>query len=173
VTWKLRTFRADDRVSLVRAIDAVCGESPWMSTSRFVPTPAWRHALDQPDCDQHLMLVAEAGGQVVGWCRLFPNCSPDKAHKAERDEAELGIGLLLSFRGRGVGQEMVELSLLWARESGLAAVYLTTRSRNRRAVGLFARCGFQAVDGQGSGQVLMRCNLETSRSAKHRTAGSE
>ena len=138
-----------------------------MRTARFEPTPAWQHALDQPGCGRHLLLVTEAQGDVVGWCRLFPvhgnGCQPSGVGA---EGAELGIGLLPAYRGQGAGQEMVESSLAWARQAGLPAVYLTTRRTNAVAIRLFARCGF-VVDGrQGNGLVMMRCNLEGAHEAK-------
>jgi len=166
VTCNIRTFRSHDRYTLERAIDAVCGEGRWMATARFEPTPAWQHALTHPGCGSHLLLVAEAQDEVVGWCRLFPVDGPsERTESTEMARArerglELGIGLLPAFRGQGLGRELVEGALRWVRAVALPAVHLTTRRDNARALGLFARCGFLEAGEAGSGEVAMCYHVE-------------
>jgi GNAT superfamily N-acetyltransferase len=154
MTVKVRAYRRDDRHSLVRAIDQVCGEESWMATTRFEPTPSWCHALEQPGCPHHHLLVAEAEGQVVGWCRIFPRMC-----RHQGSTAELGIGLLPAHRRRGLGRALVRQSLAWAQRAGLDAVHLTTMSANRPAVHLFLDSGFAPDATPRDGQLTMRCNL--------------
>jgi GNAT superfamily N-acetyltransferase len=139
-----------------------------MCTPRFEPTPAWQHALDQPGCSQHLLLVLEADGDVVGWCRLFP-----VRYTGQRPRgAELGIGLLPPYRGQGKGRGLVERSLLWARAAGFCTVHLTTRRTNVRALRLFARCGFVADNLRRDGQVAMHYSFERYMKPGRLLAGS-
>lgn len=137
MTVHIRYFTSTDRTSLEKTIDAVCAESRWMSTSCFQPTPSWRHALEEPNCSRHCLLVAEDRDQIVGWCRVLPSeC------KTEVNEAELGIGLLAPYRNQGVGTKLVRCALDWARETNLPCLWLRTRKSNTRARRVFRRCGF-------------------------------
>jgi ribosomal protein S18 acetylase RimI-like enzyme len=124
-----------------------------MTTSRFRPTPAWRHALAVPNCPHHLLLVAVMNGHVVGWCRLFPEQCGDG-----KDQVELGIGVTHTWRGRGIGSALLRHALGWAEERGLARVVLNTGVDNQPAIRLFTRSGFRTV-GQDEGLLEMFASL--------------
>jgi len=117
-----------------------------MRTPRFEPTPAWEHALARPDCPCHLLLVAEEGANVVGWCRLFPT---------DEGALELGIGVLGPYRRRGIGRALLGAALEWASARGMPVV-LETRTDNAPAIRLFTGSGFRVV-GQQDGHWQMRC----------------
>ncbi len=152
----VRAYFVQDRAPLIAAIDAVCAESPWMLAPRFQPTPSWEHALRVPHCARHLLLVAEDGGQVVGWCRLFPPAPCN----GPAPELELGIGLRRGYRGQGLGRAMVERAADWARERGCQRIVLTTHPQNDGAIAFFERLGFAPTGQQGEGWVEMACRLE-------------
>ncbi len=123
----------------MQAVNAVCAEG-MMRTARYEPTPAWEHALAEPDCPCHLLLVALDGADVVGWCRLFP--------AGEDREVELGIGVLSGYRRQGVGRALLSAALEWA-DRRKADVVLQTRSDNLPAVRLFGQKGFRTVHREG------------------------
>ncbi len=130
-----------------RTINDVCAEG-MMVTPSFQPTPLWEHALEGQDCPHHLLLVAEVGEQVVGWCRLFP---PDCGRLAS--SVELGIGVAAPWRRQGVGRTLIAQALDWACRRGLE-VTLTTRSDNGPARRLFEEAGF-TIDGCSGNDVQM------------------
>ena len=109
-----------------------------MRTSRFEPTPAWEHALANPDCPCHLLLVAVDKSRIIGWCRVFPS--------GEGREGEVGLGLLAPYRNRGLGTRMLRQAIEWARERQFTRLKLITRVDNERAIHVFKRCGFTAND---------------------------
>lgn len=148
----LRTFAVGDGEGLARAINAVCAEGQWMRTARFEPDAAWEHALAHPDCPCHLLLVAEDGGDIVGWCRAF---------RADADEAAvtIGLGLLPSHRDRGIGTAMLRVALDWARRAGYQHANLTTYADNARAIHVFKRCGFEFAGAADGNLLIMTCNL--------------
>ena len=147
----IRPFTSPDREALVDAINAVCREGCWMSTPRFRPTPAWAHALEVPQCLHHALLIAEDRGRVVGWCRLFPKAGCGEPST----EAELGIGLLAAYRGRGWGKALLQEALGWATGAGLRRVVLTTRTDNLRAIHLFTNHGFIETGRRADGWIEM------------------
>lgn len=154
MTPQIRRFLPTDRAGLIQAIDAVCSEGRWMRTTHFEPTPAWTHALERPNCPDHLLLVVVDAGRVVGWCRIFP-----RENRQGAREATLGIGLLPAYRDRGIGSTLVRRSLRWARDSGYRRVLLTTHPDNARAIHVFGRCGFVPIGMARDSSVEMACNL--------------
>jgi len=153
VPWphKIRRYRMADQNSLIGTINAVCAGG-MMRTPRFEPTPAWEHALARPDCPCHLLLVAVEGANVVGWCRLFPTDA--------NGEAELGIGLLATARGHGLGTQMLLEAIAWAHERGLARLVLTTRADNYRALRLFTKHGFVPTGRKEGDWIEMALGLQ-------------
>ena len=152
--FRIRSFGAADHDGLVRTIDAVCGEGRWMSTTQFEPTESWLHALAEPKCPCHSLLVVEDAGQVVGWCRIFPG------EEAATHEPRLGIGLLPSYRERGIGSGLVCRSLAWAKNTRHAQVRLTTHCSNARAMHVFACCGFAYARHVDEDLIEMTCDLQ-------------
>jgi len=150
----IRPFVSDDRPSLTQTIDAVCGERRWMRMTRFEPTPSWIHALEEPYCLYHLLLVVEDARCVVGWCRMFPQEGGNGAQ-----ETTLGIGLLPPYRDRGVGMALVCHSLTWAKDAGYQRVRLTTNPDNARAIHVFTRCGFIFSERVAQNVLEMTCDL--------------
>lgn len=132
----VRPYCPNDRGPLQVAINSVCAEG-MMATPQFQPTPAWEHALAQPECPHHLLLVAMAGGEVIGWCRLFPEWPCDSPAVLE-----LGIGVTAPWRRQGVGSALLRRALAWAVEKGIPQIVLTTRTDNEPARRLFAQHGF-------------------------------
>lgn len=150
----IHSFRLTYRLTLIETINAVCAEGRWMSTPCFIPTLPWTHALAEPDCPHHLLLVVIDRGHAVGWCRLFPpGCRHGQA------TASLGIGLLPRYRHQGLGTRLVHRSLAWARRAGLKRITLTTHVDNACAIHVFTKCGFSPDSRTGNGSLGMTCCL--------------
>jgi ribosomal protein S18 acetylase RimI-like enzyme len=158
VSAVIRPFVSLDRASLEETIDVVCAEGRWMSTPHLQPTPAWVHALEKTACPSHLLLVAEDARHIAGWCRLFPS-SECNGHV---NAAELGIGLLPEYRGRGLGRAFVNHALNWAAAAGIEHITLITRADNSRALRLFRRFAFTVTNESADGRVEMVCHLSAS-----------
>lgn len=147
---KIVPFLLSDRLELIRVIDNVCAETPWMQTRRFEPTPAWEHALEREDCSDHLLAVAKVEGQVVGWCRLFPLESQPRG-------VELGIGVLKLYRRQGVGTALIGYGVNWSRHKGVSEIVLMTYRENRPAIGLFEKMGFEEIS---TAELLSRMKFD-------------
>lgn len=148
----IRPFARPDYQKLVESIDTVCAEG-MMATPFFQPTGDWQHALAETGCLRHLLLVVEDAGNVIGWCRVFP----ENDHNGTK--VTLGIGLLPAYRDRGIGTALVRYSLQWAAHMGYRYIHLTTRADNARAIRVFSRCGF-SFTGIRCGDLLeMACFL--------------
>lgn len=56
---------------------------------------------------------------------------------------ELGIGLLLPYRGHGLGKALVQKAQQWTRDRGRPGIVLSVHAGNQRARDLFRQCGFR------------------------------
>ena len=142
--FQVRRFTPSDASQVISVIDSVCAEGIYLATERYTPTPQWERALHNPaKHPDHLLLVPEVDGQVIGWCRVFPNdFSPKTQHTGE-----VGIGLLKPFREIGIGTVLMERAIEWARTQGLEKLTVSTFSTNLRAINLFKKMGF-AITGR-------------------------
>src|SRR3954451_7206118 len=106
--------------------------------------------LEAPTLDGIQQFVAgnlQAGGaqffavdedeQVVGWCDI-------NRHQREgyRHSGALGIGLLPSYRGRGVGARLTAAAIGAARLNGIERIELEVWASNARAIALYRQLGF-------------------------------
>jgi RimJ/RimL family protein N-acetyltransferase len=85
--------------------------------------------------------VAVEGGRVVGWCDISSLDRPVLAHSGV-----LGMGVVASHRGQGIGEALIRAALERARAVGLTRVELTVREGNSRARALYEEVGF-AIEG--------------------------
>lgn len=81
--------------------------------------------------------VALAERRVVGWCDITPERRATMAHGGV-----LGIGVLESHRGYGIGPALLRRTLDQAKQTGFKRVELTVREDNLRAKALYELAGF-------------------------------
>jgi dTDP-4-amino-4,6-dideoxy-D-galactose acyltransferase len=84
------------------------------------------------------VLVAEVEGRPAG----YVSC-----HALEWGWGSIGlIGVGQDARGRGLGRELVNGAVAWARDRGLERVTVVTQARNVPALRTFEGCGFRTDD---------------------------
>lgn len=86
--------------------------------------------------------IALDGPNAVGNIWMRGSIVPARAHAVE-----LGISVVPSHRGRGIGTRLLQAGLRWARSRGLRRVELTVHSENEGAKRLYERVGF-VVEGR-------------------------
>jgi putative acetyltransferase len=91
--------------------------------------------------------VALDAGAVVGWCDILPGW----AH-ARRHVGTLGMAVLASHRGRGIGGRLLAVCLTDAQQRGITRVELEARADNAVAIRLYEQHGFVH-------EALKRCAL--------------
>jgi putative acetyltransferase len=137
----IRRATVADAPRIIAGINEVCAEGGYFYTPHYVPTPQWEAALQRPESvPDHLLLVAEIGSMFVGSVQLFP-LSPDQE---DRRVGELGIYVLVPFRGKGVGTALMRELLRQASIWDYTRVVLSVLSTNERAIRLYEKFGFAA-----------------------------
>lgn len=140
--FSIRRAVPSDAPNVIALIDAVGAEGLWLATERFVPTPQWENVLYHPDADSRaILIVAETQERIVGWCRVFPHIFGNKS----RHVADVGIGVHQDFRGRGIGNALMQNAIVWARENGFEKLMLDLYSTSETAKRLFENVGFHVV----------------------------
>lgn len=137
--WTLRRGRPTDGAALARLFADVRAEGRWLIT-----TPG---AISQPSeafwiselirGAEHLALVAEADGEIVGNVLV----SVDRGRATEHIGV-LSISIARDWRDIGIGSELVRGAQAWAVERGLRKISLGVFPDNGRALAVYERCGF-------------------------------
>jgi GNAT superfamily N-acetyltransferase len=98
------------------------------------------------------VLVAEAGGRVVGMVEILPSPEPPE-HQILRPRVSAQIHTVVAedTRGHGTGGALLEAAGRWAAEHGVAYLSAGIHHANAGAVRFYARHGFT-----GSGISLTR-----------------
>jgi hypothetical protein len=139
----IRRAAPADAPFVIAGINAVCAEGWYFYTDAFVITPPWEAVLYRPEqTPQHLLMVAQLDGKIVGAARLFSGVYGSK----DRHVGEMGAFVLAPWRNQGIGTALVQQALEWAGQRGLEKVVLSVFATNRRAIHVFEKCGF-AVEG--------------------------
>ncbi len=122
------------------AVAAYLGDAAVMAATLQIPYPsvqAWRERFARFN-PLDFVLLAETEGVVVGGGSLHMNDRPRRRHAAM-----LGIGVLSSHWGRGVGtalmRALTEAADQWL---NIERIELTAFTDNARAVALYERFGF-------------------------------
>ena len=137
--WILRPARPTDGRTLARLFAEVRKEGRWLITtpgSISEPSEAfWISEMIR--AAEHLALVAEASGDVVGNVLV----SVDRGAATEHIGV-LSITIAQGWRDVGIGSEMVAGAQRWARDRGLRKLSLGVFPDNERAVAVYEKCGF-------------------------------
>ena len=137
----IRTAQIEDAAALLDYIRGVAAETEFfiLGPDEFPPEEeevVWiQDHLDQPG---KLLLMAEAGGQLIGNLSFENGRYQKMAHRGE-----LGISVCQPWRGRGIGTAMLRTFLNWAESHPtIAKVCLEALVTNERAIRLYKKLGF-------------------------------
>jgi GNAT superfamily N-acetyltransferase len=121
----------------LKLTDSVAAERLWIGTEsgfdRERYAARWRIRINQPTS---AMLVAVVGDRLVGFGDVYPDA---------RCGHLLGMFVEKDFRGQGVGKQLLEGILEWARRRELPSISLHVFPHNARAIALYKSAGFIEV----------------------------
>ena len=128
-------------------------------------TPEERRQWLQSRSARHPVIVAEAGGEVVGWGSLNP-FNPRKAYDYV---ADFSIYIERRWRGKGVGSRLLARLIELARDLRYHKLVLSAFPTNAVGMALYEKFGFRTVgiykeqgklDGQWVDTIIMEKLLE-------------
>ncbi len=137
--WTLRPGRPTDGRALARLFAEVRREGRWLITAPgAVSEPSegfW--IAEMIRAAEHLVLVAEADGEVVGNVLV----SVDRGVATEH-VGVLSILLGDGWRNVGIGSELIVAAQRWAADRGLRKLSLGVFPDNERAIAVYEKHGF-------------------------------
>jgi ribosomal protein S18 acetylase RimI-like enzyme len=153
-------FREDLILSWRRAVDEVAAERRYLGRVTMPPFDP-----ENPFGRQHVQndwpaFMALDGEVVVGWADITPIAIPECAHRGT-----LGMGVVASHRGQGVGDRLLGACLMHAPRCGISKVELTVYTNNPAAIALYRKHGFtdlgvsrdyRRLDGETYDALLMQ-----------------
>jgi RimJ/RimL family protein N-acetyltransferase len=131
----VRPAREQDLDAIVELFVEVAAEGRWIGTEPPVDRDRRRRRLAETlDQDREVVLVAEAGGRIIGQLGM---------DLAGYGVADLGMLVAEGWRGRGVGSALLRAGIEWARGAGAHKVALQVWPHNAAALALYEKFGFQ------------------------------
>lgn len=137
MTIDVRDATLDDVAGCHRCLDEVAQEGRWLSRLSAPPFDGFAAYMTDLHRARAPQIVA-ADDRVIGWCDIRLDASPVRAHVGT-----LGMGLLATYRGKGIGSRLLQLAMQRARQRGLERIELSVLHDNAAARALYAQFGFQ------------------------------
>lgn len=119
------------------ALDTVAREKKYLALQEAPPIEKTRAFVADNIANGVPQFVAVEGETVVGWCDIKPGWPHSMRHCGG-----VGIGILPAYRGRGLGEQLLRITIAAAQQRGITRIELATRIDNLRAIKLYERVGF-------------------------------
>jgi RimJ/RimL family protein N-acetyltransferase len=119
------------------AVDTVARERAYLSMIEAPPEADVKKYVRDNIAKGEPHFVAIARDKVVGWCDIARKPRPTLQHSGV-----LGMGVIVEYRGQGLGRALMDATLKAAKERGFTRIELTVRVDNERARRLYERFGF-------------------------------
>lgn len=133
------------------AVDRVAREKKYLSFLEGPPFAMSKAFVEENIKENWPHVVAIVDDMVVGWCDITSNVT-SLNRLAYAHCGELGIGVIPSCRGKGIGKALMIDALRRAKEKGLERIELTVFAKNVPAIALYQQLGF-IVEGKKKSAV--------------------
>lgn len=138
----IRPIRLDDTEQFLQLCHALDAETSFMMlepgerTFSVVEQQAQiERTLSQ---ENHTILVAEDGGQLVGYIEAIGG-----EFRRNRHSVYLVVGILQAYTGKGIGTQLFIDLEVWARQHHVHRLELTVMAHNQAGLGLYKKQGFE------------------------------
>jgi putative acetyltransferase len=139
---KIRPIESKDNEALAKVIRTALAEfgANKPGTVYFDPTTDALFELFRTPRSYYY--VAVENDKVVGGCGIFPTENlPDGTCELVK------LYLAKEARGTGLGKQLMEISLSWAKDNGYKQVYLESMPELTKAVSIYEKVGFKSLIG--------------------------
>ena len=139
---QIRPIEPGDNEALAKVIRAALAEfgANKPGTVYFDPTTDALYELFRTPRSYYYVAIED--NQVVGGCGIFPTDNlPDGTCELVK------LYVAKEARGSGLGKELMEKSMSWAKASGYTQVYLESMPELAKAVSIYEKVGFHSLDG--------------------------
>ncbi|MCA1038381.1 GNAT family N-acetyltransferase [Bacillus infantis] len=140
--FSIREAKIEDAKSLSDLRVKIDGETENMdreSGENFIDEKGFERVIVNDSKQQnHLFLVAEAEGKLVGFSRCEGSNLRRTSHKVE-----FGVCVLKDYWGNGIGKQLLIDSIRWAEGAEIKKITLQVLETNKNAIQLYKRYGFE------------------------------
>ncbi len=139
---QIRPIEPGDNVELAKVIRAALTEfgANKPGTVYFDPTTDALYELFRTPGSYYF--VATIDQSLVGGCGIFPT---DNLPEGTCELVKLYVAK--EARGTGLGKQLMEKSMSWAKSNGYTQVYLESMPELTKAVSIYEKVGFKSLDG--------------------------
>jgi len=120
------------------ALDVVAKERKFLRLLEAPPLERSLAFVSKNIAEGNPQFVAVLNGSVVGWCAICRSNDPWSTHMGT-----LGMGIVPSYRGMGIGKALITATIRDARRQGFHRVELEVWANNVNAITLYEKVGFQ------------------------------
>ncbi len=155
----IRNIQPSDNTIIARIVKDTLAEfgADYPDTVYYDPTTDALYELFQKEGATYF--VAELDGEIVGGGGIYPTDG------LADDTCELvKMYLLPKGRGIGLGKTLIEKSLAFAKEAGYKKVYLESMPELKQALKVYAKFGFEYLEGSMGNSGHTGCSLWMLRS---------
>lgn len=155
----IRTIEEADLVGYHECLGTVARERIYLGLVDAPEPEACANWMKRLRSRDFPFVIARAGETVIGWCDIAPDERVGYQHVGH-----LGMGMLPSWRGRGIGTRLLTGALADADRIGLERIELEVFMGNGTAQRLYRRLGFvvegvkrkaRKIDGHYDDHILM------------------
>lgn len=102
------------------------------------------------------LIAINQQNQAVGavWCRLF-NENEKGYGFVSPDIPELGIAIVESERGKGLGKQLLIEIIKGAKKAGYIGLSLSVDLKNTGAISLYHQLGFEDIEIEGTSKTML------------------
>jgi RimJ/RimL family protein N-acetyltransferase len=135
--YKIIPMAEEHIESFHAALDSVARERKYLAFLEGPPLAAFRSRIleNLQNNLPHYFVISEE--KVVGWCDI---CSLNRPIFARA--GLLAMGIIAAYRGQGIGEELIRVTLGRAKEIGLKRIELAVREPNKAALAFYKKIGF-------------------------------
>src|SRR6266540_3121776 len=153
-TVRIRPVRPDDDDRVLALYERLSPESMYLRFFSPVPAETARRVehLTQVDNDQHVVIVAEMGDELVAMAR-YDCLGSDRA-------AEVAFVVDDAQQGHGLGTLLLEHLAAIGRAQGITRFVATTLAQNRRMLEVFQDAGYEVTSRFEQGTIEVAFSIE-------------
>ena len=138
----IRTIQPEDNPALAKIVRGTLAEFGANHPGTVYYDPTTDHLFELFQHERSIYYVALLDGIIVGGAGIFPS------NGLPIDTCELvKMYLVPKARGLGLGKELIQRSLEFAKNTGYKKVYLESMPELTKALGIYEKFGFKYLNG--------------------------
>jgi len=140
--YVIRSAAMNDAKQLSEVRVQIDGETEYLdreSGEGFIDEEGFKQLImKDSEASNHLFLVAEVNGEIVGFSRCEGSSLKRLSHKVE-----FGVCVLKSYWGYSIGKNLLKESIRWADANHIKKMNLAVLETNKKAIKLYESEGFE------------------------------